>query len=218
MFKQQMLNNNIDVFCISETWLRESLTSNILDIPVYRIYRLDRHWSENNNINDIKKGGGLCMYIKQNIEFTNSDICELNCSSKDIEIQWMTLRFPKMRDLIIANVYRPPQGNVKNCCKYIRSCLDDLDNMKKKDIFNLGDFNINMCKKSSTESKNLLRLMSSYGFKQYINEITRFGMNNACLDLIFSNWDYINNSGTHCIHNQKEKTHSKKKMTFFGRS
>ena len=93
MFKQQMLNNNIDVFCISETWLRESLTSNILDIPVYRIYRLDRHWSENNNINNIKKGGGLCMYIKQNIEFTNSDICELNCSSKDIEIQWMTLRF-----------------------------------------------------------------------------------------------------------------------------
>ena len=224
MFKQQLLNSNIDVFCISESWLRESLTSNIIDIPGYKLSRLDRNWSENNNI---KKGGGLCMYINQNIEFSNSDICKLNCSSKDIEIQWMVLKFLKMRDMIIANVYRPPQGNVKNCCKYIRSCLDEFDNMAKKDIFLLGDFNINIIKKSSTECKDLLNLMSSHGFKQYINETTRFGTNNVCIDLIFTNCDYIKSSGTLDLNysdhqavfiTKKKNNFINKKMKFFGRS
>ena len=57
----KMINSNIDVFCLSETWLKEGLDSNVLDIPGYR--------SENNVI---KKGGGLCMYINKTIEFANS--------------------------------------------------------------------------------------------------------------------------------------------------
>ena len=224
MFKQQLMNSNIDVMCLSETWLKEGLTSNILEIPGYRLARFDRNWFEDNNI---KKGGGLCMYINQKIEFTDSDIRKLNSSSKDIEIQWMNIKFPKMRNIIIANIYRPPQGNVKNCCKYIRSCLDNFDDIDKSDIFFMGDFNINVYKKTSPESKDLLNLMSTYGFKQYINETTRFGTKNTCIDLIFTNCDYINNTGTldwnysdhQAIFVTKKKPKTKKnKMKFYGRS
>ena len=224
MFKQQMIHSNIDIMCLSETWLKEGLTSNILDIPGYRLSRLDRNWMENNNI---KKGGGLCMYINQKIEFTNSDISKLNYSSKDIEIQWMEIKFPKMRNIIIANIYRPPQGNVKNCCKYIRNCLNNMNDIDKNDVFFMGDFNINIYKKTSTESKELLNIMSTYGFKQFINETTRFGTKNTCIDLIFTNCDYINNMGTldwnYSDHQavfvtKKKQKYKNKKMKFYGRS
>ena len=110
MFKYQMINSGTDIICSSETWLKDALTTNILDIPGYKLARLDRSWKEND---DIKKGGGLCIYIKQNISFNDSHVCQFNISSKDIEIQWMILKFPKMRDMYRADVYRPPQGNVK---------------------------------------------------------------------------------------------------------
>ena len=204
--------------------MSQIITSNIIEIPGYRLSRFDRNWSENNNI---KKGGGLCMYIKQNINYTNSDVCKLNQSSIDIEIQWMTLKFPKMRDLIIANIYRPPQGYVKKCCNYIRNCLNEIGDMSKTDIFFMGDFNIDYNKKSSAECKELINLMSSYGFKQFITDITRFGSKNTCIDLIFSNCDYIKNAGTldlnysdhQAIFITKKKQITKtNKMKFYGRS
>ena len=192
MFKYQMTNSGTDIICLSETWLNDALTTNILDIPGYRLARLDRSWRENNCI---KKGGGLCMYIKQNISFNDSDACNFNISSKDIEIQWMILKFPKMREMIIANVYRPLQGNVKSFCKYLKKFLNEIDCSKKKDIFVTGDFNINIQKKSSTESKDIMNMMISFGFKQYINKPTRLS-NNLCIDLMFTNCDNINQSGT----------------------
>ena len=224
MFKEQTSNCNADVFCISETWLRNSLPSSIINIPGYKLSRIDRSWQENNMI---KKGGGLCMYVNENLNTTDSDVQKFNLSSKDIEIQWITLKYPKMRDIIIANVYRPPQGNVKQFCKYIKDCLENINNLSKIDIFILGDFNINILKKSAEDTKDILNLMSSFGIKQFINEPTRFGRTNSCIDLIFSNSDYIKESGTlnlnysdhQAIFITKKKIKSRsEKISFKGRS
>ena len=225
MFKQQMLNSDIDVITLSETWLKEALTSNILDIPGYRLARMDRNWSKNNII---KKGGGLCMYIKNDINFTDTDICKLNCSSIDIEIQWMVLKFPKMRDLIIANVYRPPQGNIKKFCSNIRNCLNEISNIYPDRIFSLwGILILILIKKTSVECKELVNLMSSYGFKQFIKDITRFSTINTCIDLVFSNCDYISKAGTLNLNysdhqaifiTKKKQITRSNKMKFYGRS
>ena len=195
MFKEQMSNSKADIICLSETWLKEGLTTNIVNIPGYRMTRLDRNWLENNSL---KKGGGVCTYISENINFTDTDVCKFNKSSQDIEIQWLTLKFPKMKDMIIANIYRPPQGNVKNFCKCLKDCLNDINSLSNKDVVVMGDFNINILKKTSDDSKDLLNLMLCFGFKQYVNEPTRYGNNNnnTCIDLIFTNCDHISNSGT----------------------
>ena len=71
MFKQQMIDSCIDVVCISETWLKNGLHSNYVNIPNYKLTRLDRSWSENGNL---KKGGGVCMYIKNQIQFSDIDL------------------------------------------------------------------------------------------------------------------------------------------------
>ena len=224
MFKEQMTNCNADIICLTETWLKKGLTSNVINIPGYRITRLDRNWLENNSI---KKGGGVCIYIKENIIFTDSDVCKFNISTQDIEIQWITLRFPKMKDIIIANVYRPPQGNAKNFCKYLKNCFNNIKDLFKKEIFILGDFNIDILQKTKDISKDLLNMMLSFGFKQFINEPTRYGRNNTCIDLIFTNSDHISNSGTLNLNysdhqatfiTKKKKSIKTEKESFIGRS
>ena len=182
MFQQQMINSGLDVICLSETWLKNGINSNYINIPSYNVSRIDRNWSENGIL---KKGGGVCMYIKENVQFSDNELKHLNRSNIDIEIQWVTIKKLNNRKMVIANVYRPPQGSIKNFLEYLQLCFSSFDDRSKKDIFICGDFNIDIKKKSETNSKDLIQLMNTFGLKQYINGVTRYGRKNSCIDLIF---------------------------------
>ena len=60
----------------------------------------------------------------------------------------------------------------------------------------MGDCNINYLETDDPKTKKLKDTMRLLGLKQHINEPTYFGMRHSCLDLIFSNSDLIDNSGT----------------------
>ena len=53
------------------------------------------------------------MYVKNSIQNSENNLMHLNKSSVDIEIQWVTIKKQNNRKMHIANVYRPPQGNIK---------------------------------------------------------------------------------------------------------
>ena len=224
MFKQQMSQSNIDVLCLSETWLKRALPSNIINISGYTVTRLDRSWEENGHI---KKGGGICMYIKNNLNFSDNSFCELNLSTINIEIHWISIKLTNLREIVIGNVYRPPQGDLKTFYRHINLCLDKLTSKNNRDIFMMGDFNINIDKASNKESKDLINLFNSFGLKQLIRETTRYGAKNSCIDLIFTNSDYISKSGTLDLNfsdhqavyvTRKKNKIINKKITFKGRS
>ena len=59
LVKETILANKFDIFTISETWLDNSVTDVELEVPGYKLYRVDR---EN------KKGGGICVYVLQNYD------------------------------------------------------------------------------------------------------------------------------------------------------
>ena len=158
----------------------------------YNIARLDRSWNENGQL---KRGGGVCMYIRDNLNYSEHDFSNLNKSTIDIEIQWIVIKSQFQREIIIANLYRPPQGDNKSFLKYITECLDTIRNLNRKDVFIIGDFNIDVSKNSDQKSKDLLQSMNGYGLKQYIHGITRYGNTNSCIDLIFTNSEYINYTG-----------------------
>jgi len=48
---QVFSNNNVDIAIITETWFNEDIDSNILQIPDYMLFRLDRR--------DGRRGGSL---------------------------------------------------------------------------------------------------------------------------------------------------------------
>ena len=41
-------------------------------------------WSENGNL---KKGGGVCMYITNNLNYSESALSHLNVTSRNMEVQ-----------------------------------------------------------------------------------------------------------------------------------
>ena len=94
-------SSNIDIFTLSETWLHEHLIHNMYIIQNYQIVRQDR------SLNSTKKrGGGVLMFVKNVIE-TQVQAQE-STSSKDLEVQWTRIKRMHAKDILLANVYRPP--------------------------------------------------------------------------------------------------------------
>ena len=98
-----MIDSEAMVITFSETWLNPNSTSNMIVIPGYSSARVDRTWNENGNV---KKGGGVCCYIKNEICFSANEFINHNVSSKNIEICWITLNIPMCRKIVIGTVYR----------------------------------------------------------------------------------------------------------------
>ena len=82
--------------------------------------------------------------------------------------------YSKVNVKIIANVYRPPSGNIDKFYEYIYDSLDTINSVNK-DVFILGDFNINVNKKTDKNSKELIKILNGFGLKQLINGTTRYG-------------------------------------------
>ena len=182
MFKLQLLSSGIHIFGISESWLKKEIPSSLLDINGFNICRLDRSWSEHGKL---KKGGGLCIYIKNDLVFSEQKYSQLNLSSKDIEIQCISLNQPKLREIVVVNIYRPPQGKVKEFCVKLNERLSKFNADDKREFFIMGDFNINAFNKNSEEFKELNNLMTSFGLRQFIKQTTRFSVTEKCIDHLY---------------------------------
>ena len=139
---------DVDILGLSESWLTSTLDNNIVNIPGYDIIRNDRNWCDNDNENgkNVKKGGGVCLYINHNMNYSTHALSNYNVSCKNIECQWIKIIQEKQRNIVVGNVYRPPQGNVKNAVEYLEGVFELLD-LEHEDLILMGDFNIDFLEK-----------------------------------------------------------------------
>jgi hypothetical protein len=76
--------NPFDVFTLSETWLKTTVTDAEINIPNYLITRQDRK---------DKAGGGIAIYVKESLPYrTRDDLC-----SKTITVAVRDTKFGKGR-------------------------------------------------------------------------------------------------------------------------
>ena len=197
MLRQQLENSNVDVFCASETWLSQSVPTGLVEIKGYKCARVDRAWKSNLGDQEYKKGGLIC-YKSDKIEFNEFKYAPLNCSNRDLEMQWITLEIPNMRRILIINIYRPPQGDYKKACKTIREAIGEANLKDNAEIYLLGDFNIDLRDRKGLATKELLSLATHWGLKAQINGVTRpnwgnvnSGRRGSCIDNIFINSEHI---------------------------
>ena len=179
-----------EVININETWLHNQMPDHFVNITDYSLVRNDRTLILPDGT--IKRGGGICTYIKQGLNFVIHN--DFNICTADIEMSVIEYCLPHTRKIFIFNIYRPPMGDVEKCIKQIQDCVDILRNSDKIDFFIGGDFNIDVKVKNSVSSKKLSRFLKINQFKQYITQTTRPD-SNAILDLIISNSDIIKESG-----------------------
>ena len=226
LFKTTFKSSNVDILGISESWLSNAIPDALVNIPGYTILRQDRKYS-GNDATQIKKGGGVCLYIHDQL---NGSICELkdmNRSIDYVESQWVEIRFPKQRNIIVGNIYRPPQGNVKNFLEYLEECMEQIDYIHN-DIIIMGDINIDFKDTNLSDTKELKEILSQTGLTSFIKTPTRYSeTKNSCLDHIYSNSNIIQDSGTIDINisdhlpvfiNRKKPNVISEKAKFTGRS
>ena len=187
------LEFKLHVLGISESWLNEVIPDNFIQISGYELVRLDRSWKHPVS-NTVKKGGGVCLYVRDILQWNDENFSFLNKSENYIENQWIEITNNFSKNFIIVNIYRPPDGNIKEFKDYIEAALSSLD-LTKFDVFLMGDFNLDYIDNKLPGVKDLKLLFKQHGFSQFIKSPTRYSaVKNACLDLICSNSDHIMNA------------------------
>ena len=70
--------------------------------------------------------------------FSSIQLEHLNCSESDIMAQWVVLKHQHMKDIVIANMYQPPKGNIDNFIDYLTTSMDKLGIRPNCDFFSDG--------------------------------------------------------------------------------
>ena len=153
---------DIDILCVSETWLLNETPKAQVYIPDFKIFRCDDG-----------RGGGVCIYVN-NLLKTN--VINLSFSKKPgIEDVWVSVQSGMLPAIIVGCIYRHPKSTVtsfEDIQEVLRqSCLS------KKRFYVLGEFNDNLL----AQGKKMSGILKS-------NKLTRVTASSATLlDLIITN-------------------------------
>ena len=170
-----MKDNPYDVFSVSETWLKPSISDAEISLPGYSVVRMDRCE---------KIGGGTAIYVRDSLPFKiHSDLMINELENCMIEI----LR-PKTKKLFICCVYRAPNKPLENYINQLNSVILKLPN-ESEFILLQRDFNVDLSTNSRSPSRQMLNNFSrQLHLDQVITQPTRITeTSQTMIDLIFVN-------------------------------
>lgn len=132
---------NLDLICLTETWLQERIPDSIASINGFNVVRLDRQTSVH---------GGVYLNIK------DSD----NPSFEVLWIKTRPTRPPRGVGSIVIGTVHPPNANNSAMLSNLMDCLSSIESQHTNcGIILLGDFN----------GLNVSNLKSSFKLKQIVN-------------------------------------------------
>lgn len=188
--KLHLLDGSFEVLGFSESWLHHNIESKLVQVHGYNLIRLDRS-------RDLKKrGGGLCLYTKENL---NVERLDKEVSNAHLELLSVKITRPNQKDLFVLSLYRPPTGSIDEFCNELKTIVQSL--LPRKDLLVLGDFNINYENKVCASTKKLLKWEKDLLLTQLVKGNTRTDVSStSCIDLIFSNVRDVKLSGKISLH------------------
>ena len=173
------LNIEFTVIGLTETWLSQD-TVDLYNLDGYQHFNLFR---------GSKRGGGVSLFIKENI---TADIRnDLNIMHSSIEC--LFLEIPKQfvnatNNLLVGIIYRPPNTEVKIFNETLTKLLDKIKT-ENKILYLMGDFNINLLEHNNhLPTSEFIENMYSSSLFPFMTKPTRIRENTATLiDNIFCN-------------------------------
>ena len=98
-FCLEFTNLNIDLITVSETWFKQNDALTSYQLTGYSQYRTDRVVL--NRKRKVKKGDGVCIYIKDEINHDPTSLEHLCLSDKDIELQVIIICKSHMKRILM---------------------------------------------------------------------------------------------------------------------
>lgn len=166
---------NIKIIILVETNINEEETS------FYEIHGFESNFINRPN----RSGGGIAIYVRNNLTYTN-------ISTTFSSFESLCIKINTLENITIVAVYRPPSLNVYD---FIRELDDILQTIKRqKTVILLGDINIDLLKQTSV-TNSYLDVLANNGMKCLFKECTREDLNlnsYTCIDHIFARCKYLN--------------------------
>ncbi len=160
---------DMDVLCISETWLCNDIPHDHINIPEYKVFRCDKG-----------RGGGVCIYVKDIFKVTPLEFDTVR--PQGVEDVWVTVQSCKFPTIIVGCLYRHPKS-LSQTYDYITDVIKSVS-LKNKHFYILGDFNDNILSNNS----KMKQIIANSKLKQVIIKPTRITPTSATLlDLVITN-------------------------------
>ena len=126
--------NDVDVACVTETWLKQTVPSELVNIPGYIVHRSDRK--------DGRRGGGVAVFVRHNLPCVRLPALE----TASVEMVWLLYRRPRMpravSHVIVGAIYHPPSADDRVTTSHILNCLDSVTrDHPYAGVVLVGDFN-----------------------------------------------------------------------------
>lgn len=134
--KMNFCNSKMDIICMSETWLDESINDQMIAIDGYKLFRNDRN----------RHGGGICVYLRHNLK------CRLLRKSSNSEeatqgrTEFLCLEVECDSERFLLGIYYNPPDT--DCSQLLFSHCEEFT-VRYKSTFFLGDFNTDLLKNTS---------------------------------------------------------------------
>lgn len=195
LFEYGFLDGEFDLIGVTESWLTACMPNNVVTCKGYNLIRKDRNTLQNTNGSGrVKRGGGLCLYLKDNFEYE-----ELFPLNRECAFEWLCVKLSRgnLKQQTLTLIYRPPSFCANKAIEDHRQCLDYLtEHYRNYEHIILGDININYMNSRCQLTKALKSLEQFYGIKQLIKLPTRMGtINNSIIHLCFTNMNNVSSTG-----------------------
>ena len=177
------LTNKADVICLCESWLNQQNDEyEHFQIQGFTLFSKTRFDSfESSHPLKSKKGGGVAIYVKENISTRQFDLSQqLNLEYTSIEID------VEQKNITIITCYRSPQQNKTEFLANLVLLLEKIN--IDKNIILVGDFNEDSL---SDETKPIEIKLKSLGFENMFKQIPTT-KNLTSLDCVYSNFVFKN--------------------------
>ncbi|XP_078542109.1 uncharacterized protein LOC144827815 [Lissotriton helveticus] len=170
-----LLNNDVDTLFLTETWLEESSSPDILEAipPNYCLLRIDRYK---------QRGGGLALICKKELE------CTLQTKTiTNSECGVFSIKLDASNTITALLIYRPP-GSLGLFCDQLIEATTQLA-IRHKNLMILGDLNLHFEDINAKEAQTLKTALNSLGLKLLSTNPTH--QHGHLLDPIFASWEGI---------------------------
>ena len=166
-----ILENDVDVLCITETWLK----GNITDSGIISELTPDGFITE--SVPRATRGGGVAVVARKHLSLKTLTACDyttFECIDCQLETQ------PRMRILL---VYRAPCASISVFIQELEELLEKLTCVGGE-LLILGDFNVHFEDSNCNQSGQLKDLCNSFGLVQHVHGPTH--RHGHTLDLLFT--------------------------------
>lgn len=168
-FKLSFANANMDIVCVSETWLSSDISDIYIGCNEYEIYRGGRN---------LRSGGGVALFVNKNIK---SKVVQSSAVNSEIEYVFVEIvcGFEKC---LVAVIYKPP--NVYGS-SHIIDILEEIT-INYNHLIIAGDLNLNLLDENDPPIKQFIaNLDSLHLFPTNTTQPTHFTATNSTLLDIF---------------------------------